>query len=82
MQRSNTVKTGEIGLVTFLSIRGIYPIDHSDEHGHKSVYYENTNELTEAMKAFQVSCPTCGFAASEFMRSQVQARRMLLDGEI
>lgn len=81
-QRPNNVKITDLGLVTFLCVKQIYPVSHSEDNGTKALHYEETGALDAEMISYQKVCATCGFAPIQFTRGQTEARRLLLDGEL
>ena len=81
-QRPATIKIGELGLIAFLAIRDIYPVDRTGENSRYKLCYEESAALDDAMIVYQKCCPVCGFAPIEFMRAHAESRRMLLDGNL
>lgn len=79
-QRPITIKITDLGLVTFLCVKGTYPVSRSEDHGTAALHYEETAALDSEIVSYQKMCAVCGFAPIQFTRAQAEARRMLIDG--
>ena len=71
----------ELGLVTYLNMRGITPDARTSENGQATVYYDRTADLESCIVDYNTKCPTCGISFSEMAKAQAEARKQLLDGD-
>lgn len=80
-QTPNRIPTGELGLITYLNLRGITPDARTYENGQATLYYDRTADLEACIVDYNTRCPTCGISYSEAAKAQANARKQLLDGE-
>lgn len=80
-QTPSRLPISELGLVTYLNLRGITPDAQTSEDGQSTVYYDRTAELESAIVDYNTQCPSCGISFSEMAKAQAEARKQLLDGD-
>ena len=79
-QTPSKFPTSELGLVTYLNMRGFAPDSRTTEGGHATLYYDRTADLESAVIDYNTKCPTCGISFSEMAKAQAEARKQLIDG--
>ncbi len=80
-QTPSRFPTAELGLVTYLNLRGFTPDARTSEDGLATVYYDRTSDLEACIVDYNTKCPTCGISFSEMTKAQAEARKQLLDGD-
>jgi hypothetical protein len=81
-QQPETKKISDLGVVVYLTLRNILPVDRTVQDGRAILYYDDTAALDEALAQYAIRCAACGVAPIEFYRAQAEGRRMLLQGEM
>lgn len=79
---TNRFATSDLELVTYLTLRGILPVDRNLNEERAVLLYERDGALEESVVEFSNRCPTCNIQWSEISGARAEAKRMLLDGEI
>lgn len=79
-QPPSRLPISELGLVTYLNMRGITPDARTSDNGQATLFYDRTAELESCIVDYNTKCTTCGISFSEMAKAQAEARKQLIDG--